>query len=445
MNANALNIKYRRIDDLTPHPSQLRQHSRAQRRKAKSLVQHHDQVMPIIVDTANVIIDGHLIWETLRDLGYDQIAVVVAANRSPEEIRALRLALNRLPEDSKWDKTALAIEIRELVELNFDMEFTAFDGPEIEACLTIDLPENAVEDNPLEGLRDDTQTISATGNLWILGQHRLFCGSALERSSFQVLMGDEFARMVFVDPPYNVPVNGHICGSGSIKHPEFAMASGEMSEERFTEFLGSSFKQLASFSVDGSIHFACMDWRHMSELLAAGGTAYTEVKNVCIWAKDNGGMGSLYRSQHELVFVFKNGTGRHINNVELGKHGRTRTNLWSYPGVNSLRKGRLEELAMHPTVKPIAMVADAILDVSNHGDIVLDSFGGSGTTLMAAEQTNRCARLIEISPRYVDVTIRRWENATGQKAVLESTGQTFAEIEAERLAATTKETEADHD
>jgi hypothetical protein len=247
--------------------------------------------------------------------------------------------------------------------------------------------------------------------------------------------------MIFSDPPYNVPISGHVGGLGAVQHREFAMASGEMSSAEFTSFLQNVFSHLAAYSVDGSIHFQCMDWRHLQEMLAAGGAAYTDLKNLCVWVKNNGGMGSLYRSQHELVFVFKSGTAPHINNVELGKHGRYRTNVWSYAGVNSFGGDR-DDLSLHPTVKPVAMVADAIRDCSHRKAIVLDAFAGSGTTLIAAEKTGRRGYGIEIDPAYCDVTIRRLHAVCGLDAVLDATGQPFAEIEALRAAAAPTPVEA---
>jgi DNA methylase len=247
--------------------------------------------------------------------------------------------------------------------------------------------------------------------------------------------GDARAQIVFTDPPYNVPISGHVGGLGAIQHREFAMASGEMSPAEFTAFLQSVFGHLAAYSVDGAIHFQCMDWRHVSEIMAAGTAAYTDLKNICVWAKNNGGMGSLYRSQHEFVFVFKSGTAPHINNVELGKHGRYRTNVWNYAGVNSFGGDRAD-LTLHPTVKPVAMVADALRDCSHRKGNVLDAFVGSGTTLIAAEKTGRRGYGIEIDPAYCDVTVRRLLAVCGLEAVLEVTGQPFAEVEAERAAAT---------
>ena len=257
--------------------------------------------------------------------------------------------------------------------------------------------------------------------------YRAPVGNALEPGSYRRLLNGARAEMVFTDPPYNVPVDGHVCGSGSVKHREFAMASGEMSRAQFTQFLRTVCERLVKHSADGSIHFLCMDWRHMGEMLAAGEAAYTELKNPIVWAKDNGGMGTFYRSRHELIFAFKNGTAPHLNTFELGQHGRYRTNLWQYRGVNSRGRDRQAELEMHPTVKPVAMIADALRDCSRRSGIVLDAFGGSGSTLIAAEKTKRRARLIEIDPVYVDRTIRRWEQIAKDDAILLETGETFAQ------------------
>ena len=266
----------------------------------------------------------------------------------------------------------------------------------------------------------------------MVGKHRLICGDATDPAVYAGLLGGERAQMVFTDPPYNVPIEGHVCGLGAVKHREFAMAAGEMSEAEFTRFLATIFGHLAAHAADGAIHYICMDWRHVGEVLAAGQSSYSELKNLCVWAKTNGGMGSLYRSQHELVFVFKSGSGAHINNVELGKHGRYRTNLWTYAGVNSFGRNRDEDLAMHPTVKPVALVADAILDCSRRKGIVLDAFAGSGTTLLAAERTGRRGYGIELDPLYCDVIVRRLAKVAGLEAVHAETGKSFAEVEAER-------------
>jgi DNA modification methylase len=283
-----------------------------------------------------------------------------------------------------------------------------------------------------EALPSGGPRVSQLSDLWLLGPHRVLCGDALKRESYDILMDGEHARMAFADPPYNVRIDGHVGGSGAIKHREFAMASGEMSRTDFTAFLESAFQNMAAVSLDGAIHFLCMDWRHMAEMMAAGRAAYSELKNLIVWAKDNGGMGSFYRSRHELIFAFKVGTAAHLNNFELGQHGRHRTNVWEYRGVNTLRPGRMEELALHPTVKPVAMIADAIKDVSGRGDIVLDPFGGSGSTLIAAQKTGRRAHLMELDPIYVDRIIRRWQAFAHDDAILASTGDSFDEVASKR-------------
>jgi DNA modification methylase len=244
--------------------------------------------------------------------------------------------------------------------------------------------------------------VTYPGDLWELGRHRLLCADASKPESFARLLGRKTAQMVFIDPPYNVPINGHVCGMGRVKHREFAMASGEMTAQEYAAFLGTIFRHLVAHTTDGSLHYICIDWRHVADLVVSARGIYSELKNLCVWVKDNGGLGSLYRSQHELLCVFKNGVAPHVNNVELGRHGRYRTNVWHYSGVNTLREGRMEELAMHPTVKPVALVADAILDATKRGAVVLDCFGGSGTTLIAAEKMSRRGYVIEIDPTYVD-------------------------------------------
>jgi DNA modification methylase len=270
---------------------------------------------------------------------------------------------------------------------------------------------------------DEGPPVSRLGDLWILGDHRLYCADSRDPKSFEVLLGSEEAQMVFTDPPYNVPIEGNVSGLGRVKHREFAMASGEMSSAEFTRFLAGIFGNLAAFSVEGSIHFVCMDWRHALEILQAGSEAYSELKNLCVWVKDNGGMGTFYRSRHELIFAFKSGDAPHINSFELGQHGRYRTNVWQYRGMNSWSATRHQELGLHPTVKPVTLIADAIKDVSNRSGIVLDCFGGSGSTLIAAHKTGRRARLIEIDPTYVDRMIRRWQVYAKDDAVLATMGQ----------------------
>jgi DNA modification methylase len=279
----------------------------------------------------------------------------------------------------------------------------------------------------------DGPAVTRLGDLWQIGAHRLICGDATDLETSARLLDGARAQMVFTDPPYNVKIDGHVSGLGAIKHREFAFASGEMTQAEFTAFLERVFANLVVRAVDGAIHFVCMDWRHLGEVLAAGGRTFSELKNICVWNKTNGGMGSLYRSQHEMVFVFKSGSATHINNVELGRHGRYRTNVWTYAGANTFSATRDADLAMHPTVKPVALVADAILDCSKRRGIVLDVFAGSGTTLVAAERTGRRGYGTELDPAYCDTILRRVSGVTGVEARLLATGQTFAEVASERL------------
>ena len=356
-------------------------------------------------------------------------------NLTAAQKKAFSIADNKMSDESTFDYEALRAALEELAGVEFNMELTGFDTGEIDfildgaaGTLIADPADQMSEPDPNQGV------VSQTADLWRLGPHRLLCGSALEASAYQRLLGPDRAQMIFTDPPYNVPITGHVSGLGRRRHREFVMASGEMSKAEFLAFLATAIRQLAAFSTDGSIHYLCMDWRHVQTLLEAGEGIYAEVKNICVWNKTNAGMGSLYRSQHEFVVVFKNGSAPHQNNVELGKHGRYRTNVWDYPGANSFGPTRDADLAAHPTVKPVALVADAIRDCSKRGAIILDPFAGSGTTLLAAERTGRRAAAIEVEPRYVDTAIRRWQRMTGAPALLDSNGRTFDEMAIRRLS-----------
>lgn len=327
---------------------------------------------------------------------------------TPQQKRAYVLADNKLALNAGWDDEILAEELKELLlQDEFSIDITGFSIAEVDHIIEESAKEET-GDPRADQLPNEVPTRSKPGDLWQLGKHRLICGNSLDPSVIDELMDNKKAQMVFTDPPYNVPIDGHVCGSGTIKHREFAMASGEMSEQQFTQFLRTAFENMVAHSVDSSIHFICMDWRHMQEVLAAG-KVYAELKNLIVWAKDNGGMGTFYRSRHELIFAFKHGTAAHINSFELGQNGRYRTNVWEYRGVNSMRAGRMDELALHPTVKPVQMIVDAIKDVSKRGDIVLDLFGGSGSTLIAAHKTGRRGYLCEIDPIYCDRILARWE------------------------------------
>ncbi|MFL5220633.1 MAG: site-specific DNA-methyltransferase [Microvirga sp.] len=425
----------RPIASLKPYERNARTHSKKQIHQIAGSIDEFGFTSPVIIDHTDTIMAGHGRVEAARSLGWSDVPTIRIEHLTPDQIRAYILADNRIAQSAGWDPEILKKEFEHLcsIETSFDIEVTGFATAEID--LIIDGESKKATDDPADRLPeegDNEPTVTRRGDLWLLGDHKLLCGDTRDPTTFARLMGKQKARLVFSDPPYNVKIDGHVCGLGSVKHEEFACASGEMSEEEFVAFLATAFRNQAEVSLDGAIHFQCMDWRHIGEMLKAGHSVYSELKNLCVWTKDNGGMGSFYRSQHELVFVWKVGTEPHVNTVELGKHGRYRTNVWSYAGVNTLKKGRMAELAMHPTVKPVAMIMDAIKDCSKRGEIVLDGFGGSGSTLIAAEKTKRKARLVEYEPRYVDVTVKRWEALTGKKATLADTGETFGSA-AQRL------------
>jgi DNA modification methylase len=358
------------------------------------------------------------------------VPTICLENLKEDQIRAYILADNKLAEKAGWDNAILAIELQHLtsIDLGFDVSLTGFEIGEIDLILQERKAEED-EEEPVE--ISPGPAITKSGDLWLLGDHRLFCGDALDESSYSVLMNGQRADIVFADPPYNVKIDGNVCGKGSIRHREFAMASGEMTEAEFLSFLNRALGLLENHSKPGSVHFICMDWRHAGEILSAGKQTYDTLLNLCVWAKDNGGMGSFYRSQHELVFVFRKGLESHRNNVQLGKFGRNRTNVWRYPGVNTLSRSGDEGnlLALHPTVKPVAMIADAILDCSAPGDIVLDNFSGVGSTILAAERVGRSCYAIEIDPIYVDTAVKRWEKQTGKQAVRAANGKTCEKVE----------------
>jgi len=414
-----LQIKYINCIDLKPYKNNPRTHSKKQVAQIVRSMEQFGWTNPVLIDEKKNIIAGHGRLEAAKLIGISKVPIIELAHLSNAQKKAYVIADNKLAENAGWDDELLAIEIKDLIDLDFDIEITGFEMGEIDFLIDGTINEDLDPADEIIEPDTDKPAITKPGDLWVLGKHKLYCGNSLEEDSYFMLMGHEQAEVVFTDPPYNVPIDGHVCGKGSIKHREFEMAAGEMSEDQFTDFLTQYMKLSCSYSKAGAISFHCMDWRHMGELLHAGRTSGCELKNLCVWVKDNGGMGSLYRSRHELVFVFKHGDGKHINNVELGKHGRNRTNVWEYSGINSMRAGRMEELAMHPTVKPINLVADAIKDCSKRGGIILDPFGGSGTTLISAEKTGRVARLIELDPHYCDVIVQRWEKLTGKKAVKE--------------------------
>lgn len=426
-------IEYRPIGSLAAYEKNPRRHPEKQIVKLMASMREFGFALPVLVDADGTIIAGHARIEAARRLGIAEVPVLVAADWSKAQVRAYRLADNRLAELATWDDELLAIELSALIEIgDVPIEVLGWETAEIDLITDRD-GKTATSEDPADAVPEPpTVPVARTGDLWLLGSHRLLCASSLEASAWAQLMDGHVGAMVFTDAPYNVPVSGHVCGLGKVQHAEFAMASGEMSSAEFTTFLSDALKQLVAHVRDGAVLDLCMDWRHLSQLLAAIQANELVLLNLCVWNKNNGGMGSLYRSKHELVLIAKKGKAPHTNNIELGKHGRYRTNVWDYAGVNSFGKGRMNDLADHPTVKPVALVADAIRDVTRPGEIVLDAFMGSGTTILAAERTKRSAYGIEIEPGYIDVAIRRWSAMTGEEAVLAESGETFAEVAAGR-------------
>lgn len=426
-------IEMRRVLSLRPYAGNARRHSKKQVRQIADSIQRFGFTNPVLIGDDGEIIAGHGRVMAARQLGLDQVPTVRLSHLSAAERRAYVLADNKLALNAGWDTEILAIELQALMDLEFDVSLTGFSLAEVDLVLD-QAGESSTEAVEAPDVVPQPPEVPVTrrGDLWLLGRHRLLCGDARDGADYACLLGGERVDLVFTDPPYNVPIDGHVCGLGAVRHREFAMAAGEMSREAFTAFLTRTLSHAASVCRDGAIAFVCMDWRHVRELSEAGAAAFTELKNLCVWNKTNGGMGTFYRSKHELIFVFKVGTAPHTNSFGLGDTGRYRTNVWDYPGISSVGMHRQEDLAMHPTVKPTALVADAIRDCSKRGEVVLDGFGGSGTTLIAAETCGRRARLIEYDPVYCDTIVLRWERLTGKRATLAATGEAFEDIREQR-------------
>lgn len=419
---------------LKPAKRNARTHSPKQLRQIADSVTRFGFTNPILVDQENRILAGHGRVAAAQMLNLEQVPTLCIGHLTAQERKAYALADNKLALNAGWDQELLAIELRELIAADFEVELTGFSFAEVD--FTLDAAANAAPsgiDEPEDRIPlPQGDPISRPGDIWVLGRHRLLCGDARNAADYASLMAGERAEIVFTDPPYNVPIDGHVCGLGRIRHREFAMGTGEMSQGEFIRFLASSLGLALPHLQSGTILYVCMDWRHMRELCDAGEEIGLELKNLVVWNKTNGGMGTFYRSKHELIFVFKYGDAPHVNSFGLGETGRYRTNVWDYAGISSISTSRNEELALHPTVKPVALVADALRDCSRRGSIVLDLFGGSGTTLIAAQQTGRLARLIEFDPHYCDTIVRRFEAFTGKQGHLFATGASFDAISLQR-------------
>jgi DNA modification methylase len=425
-----IQVVYQQVAAICPDPKNPRVHSPLQIRRIADSIRSFGFNVPVLVDGKGKIIAGHGRVLAAQSLGMVEVPTLALDHLTPQQAQAFMVADNRLTEIATWDDQLLGEIFQELstLDLNFRLDVTGFELAEIDLRIE-GLKDKEDDPEAADEIPEPPSTIpvSKPGDLWLLGRHRVLCGNALEVPSYRELMAGRKAALVFTDPPYNVPIEGHVSGLGQFHHRDFAMACGEMSADEFTDFLTAALSLAAGSSKPGSLHYICMDWRHIEELLAAGQSVFQEFKNLCVWVKDNAGMGSFYRSQHELIAVFKNGSAPHQNNVQLGKYGRSRSNVWHYPGVNSFGRNTEEGnlLALHPTVKPVALIADALMDSSSRGDLVLDPFLGSGSTLMAAERVGRICYGLELEPLYVDTIVRRWEAWTGRDALHAASGTSF--------------------
>lgn len=410
--AGRLTIVMRPISELRPDPRNARTHSKRQVEQIAASIKTFGFTNPLLTDLDGLIIAGHGRLLAAKSVGLVDIPTISLPHLNDAQKRALRLADNKIALNSGWDVDLLKVELGELaaLEVDFDLGVTGFSTGEIDVVLR---SSTDPDDELIPAVPDVLRT--SPGDIWVCGEHRVGCGDGRDQSFLSKVVGrGEYVAAAFLDPPYNVRISGHANAKG--RHREFAMASGEMTDTAFREFLIQSLSACAAVSQNGAVHFICMDWRHMQDVCAAGEQVYDALLNLCVWNKSNAGMGSLYRSKHELVFVYRVGKGQHVNNVELGKHGRNRTNVWDYASVNSFLGSRSEDLALHPTVKPTALVVDALQDVTKRDDAVLDIFLGSGTTLIAAERCGRRFRGLDIDPAYVDVAVERWQAMTGKEA-----------------------------
>jgi len=430
---NNLKVIYLPIAEAIEYPNNARTHSPFQVRQIARSILENGFISPILVDKNGNVIAGHGRILGAREVGLDVIPAIRVDHLSPAQVRAYRLADNKIASNAGWNDDLLRIELDFLtsIDIDFSVDLTGFATTEVDLLLGNDIVPSS-DDDVIE-LSEPSTPVSQPGDIWCLKRHRVIAGDCRNPDTIDQLMNGELASMVLTDPPYNLKIDGVVSGLGKTKHREFPVASGELSVDAFTEFLTVGLQQSSRASVDGALQYFCMDFRHMGELLDAGSVVYKQpIVNLCVWKKTNAGMGSLYRSQHELIFIFKNGTAPHQNNIELGKNGRYRTNIWEYAGANSFGADRDESLAMHPTVKPVQMLADAILDVTQRGDIVFDGFLGSGSTLIAAERTGRTCYGVELDCAYVDVIIRRWESISGERATLAGTGINIDQLATER-------------
>lgn len=427
-----LQIEYISVDRLSAGPNAVRNHSQRQIRRLARSISDHGFLVPIVIYGKDTVAAGWGRVLAARLLGLREVPAVRTEHLTDEQMRLFAIADNKLGEESSWDLDALRAEFADIAIAapELDQDSSGFSIAERDIIFGHHRAgELADDDEVIEPLHE---AVARLGDVFLLKSHKIVCGDATDPATLEVLLGTDQVRTVASDVPYNVKIAGHVSGLGKNKHREFAMASGEMDRQQFTAFLLKAIAAAQANLIDGGLLYLFMDWRHVGELLDAADQAGLSYQNLLVWAKTNAGMGAFYRSAHELIGLFKHGTAPHTNNVELGRHGRNRTNVLHYAGVNTFGKGRKKALAAHPTSKPVALMADLVLDSTAPGEIVLDPFGGSGTTLIAAERMDRVARLVELDPSYVDVTVRRFEGLFGVEAVHVETGLTYAQLAAER-------------
>ncbi len=416
------------LEDLRLPRRAVRQLDTAHIREVADSISRLGFCVPVIVGKDNIVIDGAIRVEAARLLGLGWLSCVRIDHLSEDEQRVLRLAVNRLAEKGQWDLEELKIEFEELILTDAPIEIAGFAPDEIDQ-IVLGEAGNILEEGPLAP-EPDAIAVARAGDVFELGPHRVVCGSATDPEILRRLfVGDGPARLVLTDEPYNVRIAGNVTRRS---HREFAMASGEMTDAEFFAFNEAWMAAVLPCLCEGGLFGTFIDWRGYPTVFAAAAKLGLKPINLIVWAKTNAGMGSLYRSQHELLPLFKKGTAPHINNIELGKRGRWRSNLWTYPGASSLGSDARRGLKDHPTVKPTTMLEDALLDVTNRGEIVIDPFLGSGSTLIAADRTGRVCRGVELDPLYVDVILRRYQAATGEAAVLVETGEPYQALEARR-------------
>lgn len=424
-------IRYLPTDEVKDNPRDPRTYKKQDLLRAKQNLETCGVIIPFIIQQDATLLFGRIWWEAAKLAHIPMVPTITVEHLTPAQLDAFMLASNRLIERGDWDKRLLGEVLQDLSlqELDFTLDITGFEPAEIDMLiegLNDEDAADAADELPPTGPR-----VTRPEDMWQCRDSRLICGDSRDPAVFLRLMGHALATIVFADAPYNLKIPGNVSGLGKVKHGNFAMASGELTEPEFIDFLETVMKLAAQHSVDGSLHYFAIDWRHVYEMIVAGRRVYTSLENLCVWSKSQPAMGSFYRSQHELFLLFQMGRGSHKNNIQLGRFGRNRSNVWTYPGANSFGRQSDEGnlLKLHPTVKPVALITDVLLDASTRGDAVLDPFMGSGSTLIAAEKVGRRAYGIELSPEYVDVAVRRWERWTGEQAVLDGDGRTFREIE----------------